>query len=141
MKKNHPPTPLKRQPVPRKWQAYIDKHTQFVRFSARVAREAWAAGATYIFENPVDRGMKQSPHFCWRFRDHVPIWLMPDKRELVEVGNVEWVSLPQCAFGGRYQKWTRLLCEGPLAGRLRALRGLSCEHVVHEEITRRGRKG
>ncbi|KAL3912565.1 MAG: hypothetical protein SGPRY_008297 [Prymnesium sp.] len=38
-----------------------------------------------------------------------------------------------CAFGGRYQKWTTLLAAGPRAARLRPLRGLECVHPHHEE--------
>lgn len=46
---------------------------------------------------------------------------------------VELVSIPQCAFGGSYQKWTTLLAEGLLASRMGALRGLQCGHT-HREV-------
>ncbi|KAL3893699.1 MAG: hypothetical protein SGPRY_014052 [Prymnesium sp.] len=88
-------------PVPARWKAYLEKHNEFVKFSAEVARAARKAGATYVFENPVDRGMRQSTHFCWRFRGHVPLWIMPRMRG----EQVEWVSFPQCAFRGKLQKW------------------------------------
>lgn len=120
------------RPVPREWQAYLEKHNGFVRLATRVARLAWAVGATFVIENPVDRGMRQSPHFSWWWRQHVPLWLMPDIRELVRGIQVEWVSFPMCAFGGAFQKWTALMVAGPRAPALRALRNLVCVHARHE---------
>ncbi|KAL3912059.1 MAG: hypothetical protein SGPRY_008466, partial [Prymnesium sp.] len=101
------------------WRAYLAKHNKFVKLSAEVARAAMKAGAA--FENSFERGMKQSPHFRLKFRGHVPLWIiMPQMRELVLRERVEWVSFPQCAFRGKYQKWTALLAVGPRARGLRA---------------------
>ncbi|KAL3915109.1 MAG: hypothetical protein SGPRY_007371 [Prymnesium sp.] len=112
--------PEGRQPMPARWRAYLAKHNAFVQLSAEIARQAQRAGATYIFENPVDRGMRQSPHFSWKFRDHAPLWVMPQMRELVRGKRVEWVSIPQ---------W-------PRPERLRCFRGLTFEHRSHEERAR-----
>ena len=65
------------------------KHNGFVELSAEVARAAVQAEATYVFENPVERGMRQSPHFSLRFKEHVRLWMMPRMRELVRGERVE----------------------------------------------------
>ncbi|KAL3912564.1 MAG: hypothetical protein SGPRY_008296 [Prymnesium sp.] len=59
-------------PVAGRWRAYLQKHNSFVQFSAAVAEAARGVGATYVVENPVDRGMKQSPHFRWRSGSRSP---------------------------------------------------------------------
>lgn len=122
--------------MPPRWKRYVGKHNEFVRFSAEVARAAWAAGATYVLENPVDRGLRGSPHYSHRLRRHVPLWLMPDIRELARETSPCWVSFPMCAFGGPFQKWTTLMAGGARARRVRALGGCLCSHAQHERRAR-----
>ncbi|KAL3931544.1 MAG: hypothetical protein SGPRY_001078 [Prymnesium sp.] len=55
----------------------------------------------------------------------------PSARQLARSVCAEWVSFPQCAFGGEFQKWTTLMAAGPGASALRQLQGLACTHVRH----------
>lgn len=68
--------------VPLEWRTYLESKMDFVRLAARMATLAWSVGATFVVENPVDRGMRQwPPPFSWWWRQHVPLWLMPEDRD------------------------------------------------------------
>lgn len=54
-------------PIPARWKAYLAKYNGFVEMSLEVATAARQVGATFVVENPVDRGTRQPPHFSWRF--------------------------------------------------------------------------
>lgn len=122
--------------MPQEWIGYLRKHNGFVRFKELVALAAWEAGVTFVIENPVDRGMRQSAQFSWWWREHVPLWLMPAMRRLAGAVRAEWVSLPRCVFGSEFQKWTTLMAAGPRAVALRSLRGLTCAHASHARRAR-----
>ncbi|KAL3909143.1 MAG: hypothetical protein SGPRY_009532, partial [Prymnesium sp.] len=104
--------------------------------SADLAVAAYEVGATYIIENPVDRGWVGSPHFSWKARGHVPLWLMPQIRQLREDTRPVWSSFAQCAFRGEFQKWTTLMASGPQASRLRAVNNIGCAHTSHTRVAR-----
>lgn len=124
------------QLLPRCWKAYVQKHNEFVRFTAELATAAYQAGSTYIIENPVDRGYVGSPHFSWKARGHVPLWLMHDIRQLSKSTRPRWLSFAQCAFGGEFQKWTTLMTSGPRAHCLRSLGGMGCGHTSHTRVAK-----
>lgn len=84
-----------------------------------------------FMETPVDRGMRGSPHFSWRTKEHVPLWLIPEMRGLAREAATTRVSFRQCAFRCDYQKWTTLMAAGPRAARLRELGSLTCKHSRH----------
>lgn len=111
--------------------AYVSKHNELAKRAAALAMAAFMVGATYVIENPVDRGMRRSPHFSRRFRRHVPIWLLPVVRRLARETGPAWVSFAQCAFRGEFQKLTTLMAAGPRAAQLRALEWATCEHDHH----------
>ena len=117
--------------VPRKWRRYVRKHNGFVRFSAEAALATWRAGATYVLENPVDRGMWGSPHYSWALKEHVPLWLMPDIRRVAGQTHPVWASFPMCAFGSPFQKLTTLMAGGARSLRVRVLGRLTCPHAHH----------
>lgn len=124
------------QPLPRRWRAYVRKHNEFVRLTAELAAAAHTAGTTYIIENPVDRGYVGSPHFGWKARGHVPLWLMPEIRQLSRSTRPKWLSFAQCAFGGDFQKWTTLMASGPRAHKLSGIGDLGCSHASHTRVAK-----
>ena len=115
---------------------YVRRHNELAERSATLARAAYEAGATFVVENPVDRGERRSPFFSRKFRRHVPIWLLPTMRKLAEETSPLWVSVAQCAFLGEFQKLTTLMAAGPRAGRLRAVEWARCTHESHPRRAR-----
>ena len=114
--------------LPRRERAYLRKHNALVEFSAQVALAAFEVGATFVIENPPDRGQLGSPLFRWAARRHAPLWLMPCMRSLTVKTRAVMLTFPQCALGGDFQKWTSLLVAGPRASQLQALGELTCTH-------------
>ena len=114
--------------LPRRERAYLRKHNALVEFSAQVALAAFEVGATFVIENPPDRGQLGSPLFRWAARRHAPLWLMPCMRSLAVKTRAVMLTFPQCALGGDFQKWTSLLVAGPRASQLQALGELTCTH-------------
>ena len=117
--------------APARWQAYVKKHNDLTDISVRIARAAYRAGGTFVIENPIDRGDRESKWFNKRFADHVPLWVMPGVCELADEVKPVWVSVPMCAFKGEFQKYTTLMAAGPTAAYLRVLNYLTCSHTSH----------
>ena len=114
--------------LPGRERAYLRKHNALVEFSAKVALAAFQAGATFVIENPPDRGKVGSHLFRWTARRHAPLWLMPCMRSLAAETGAIMLTFPQCALGGDFQKWTSIMTGGPRAAQLQALGDLTCEH-------------
>lgn len=110
---------------------YVRPHNALAGKAAQLARAAFATGATYVVENPVDRGERGSEYFRVRFREHAPICLLPVMRQLGEETGAETVTVAQCAFLGEFQKITTLMAAGPRAHRLRELSWARCTHHRH----------
>ena len=96
-------------------------------------------GGTVFIENPVDCGLKRSPHFRWAAREHGSLWLMPHIRQLIDDARaagyeIAWATFPMCAMGGEYQKYTTVLAIGPRAHRVRVLNTLACTHAKHKKV-------
>lgn len=124
-------------PMPADWAAYVAKHNALVGLSVAFARMARAVGATYVIENPADRGDDSSSLFSDEFREHAPLWLMPSVQDLVQDSDAHvWVTFPQCALGSEFQKWTTLLADGPAAESLQSLSRLRCSHERHKKVAR-----
>ncbi|KAL3926279.1 MAG: hypothetical protein SGPRY_003372 [Prymnesium sp.] len=111
--------------------AYLERHNRLALITAEIALVAVEAGATYVIENPVDRGMRRSRHFSWRTRQHTPLWLLLCMRTLARESAPSSVSFPQCAFRDKNKKWTTLTAAGPSAVRLLAVGSLQCTHARH----------
>ena len=120
--------------LPARERAYLRKHNALVDFSAELAMAAFMAGATFVIENPPDRGAPLSPLFRWTARQHAPLWLMPCMRQLATATKPVWLTFPQCAMGGDFQKWTVLMAAGPRAEQLQALGRLTCTHEKHKRV-------
>lgn len=108
--------------------AYVAQHNRMVDASVSIARAAFHAGATFVIENPIDRGRVGSIFFQRKWRQHAPLWLMPAVQELQADTDAHLITFPQCALGGQFQKWTTLMVAGPAAGALQPLDGLRCDH-------------
>ena len=91
-----------------------------------VAQGQTDAGATFIIENPPDRG--DGPLYQAKFASHAPLWLVPEMVELVQRTGARMITFPQCALGSKYQKWTSLLVSPELEPFLRDLGSLACQH-------------
>ena len=78
-----------------------------VRRTVLIAQALADAGATFIIENPPDRG--DGPLYQAKFASHAPLWLVPEMVELVQRTGARMITFPQCALGSKYQKWTSLL--------------------------------
>ena len=120
--------------LPPREQGYLRKHNALVEFSAEVALAAFEAGATFVIENPPDRGRPTSRLFRWASRDHAPLWLMPCMKALAKETKAIRLTFPQCALGGDFQKWTALMAAGPRAQQLEALAALRCVHSKHARV-------
>jgi len=126
--------------LPPRERGYLRKHNALVEFSAKVALAAFEAGATFVIENPPDRGRPTSRLFRWASRDHAPLWLMPCMKALAKETKAIRLTFPQCALGGDFQKWTALMAAGPRAQQLEALAALRCVHSKHARVAE-GRDG
>ena len=100
-----------------------------VRRTVLIAQALADAGATFIIENPPDRG--DGPLYQAKFASHAPLWLVPEVVELVQRTGARMITFPQCALGSRYQKWTSLLVSPELEPFLRDLGSLACQHRAH----------
>ena len=97
-----------------------------VRRTVLIAQALADAGATFIIENPPDRG--DGPLYQAKFASHAPLWLVPEMVELVQRTGARMITFPQCALGSKYQKWTSLLVSPELEPFLRDLGSLACQH-------------
>ena len=109
-------------------------HNDVTRRAAAILEAVARAGGEIIVENPADRGDTSSPLFRWRWRHHVPIWLMPAIIELREASGAECITFPQCRLGGQFQKWTTLMASPRAAQRLAHLGHLECTHQSHARV-------
>ena len=132
----HRPPRTREQPAGRRgladWlQRYVERHNRLVTISVRIARAAFDAGLTFVIENIPDSGMRGSPHFRWRLRDHCPLWLMREVRELAQSTSPRWATGALCRCGSEFQKYLTLMAAGPRADRLLPFNRLVCNHTSH----------
>ena len=120
--------------VTRKQRRYLARHNTVVTRSVRLAEAVVGAGGDYVIENPADRGDPSSKLFRWRWRRHVPLWLMPRIVALRRRTKGVEVTFPQCRMGGHFQKWTTLLASPRAAARLAPLTSLECTHERHARV-------
>ena len=115
---------------------YLRHHNNITRRAAALLAAVAAAGGEIILENPADRGDTASRLFRWRWRRHVPIWLMQEITELQEATSSTLVTFPQCRLGGDFQKWTTLLATPAAAAKLQWLGELQCTHGKHARVAK-----
>jgi hypothetical protein len=113
---------------------YVDLHNLFLAFTEEIAAAAFAAGATYVVENPPDYGDESSPYFRWAARSHCPLWLTSWMVRLRRQTAALTVTGCQCMLGGAFKKPTTLMAAGPRAHRLRPFAQLGCTHSNHARV-------
>ena len=95
-----------------------------------------------IIENPIDRGDKNSSEkkirdvYTDEYKDHCPLWLLPNMLTFKNKHNLRDVSLPQCAFKGDFQKWTTLWYSQSLENVMHELQITDCKCASHKEVAR-----
>jgi hypothetical protein len=97
-------TPLQRQ---------VDRSNELVRRTVIIARAIMSNGDV-CFENPCDRGGYDDEDSVVRslyqeeWSTHGPLWKLPIMQDMNSELNLHAVTFPQCALGGRFQKYTTL---------------------------------
>ena len=112
--------------------AQVTRADELAKRACCIARAVRRAGGQLIFENPVDRGDKESPFYRDIWGEHFPLWLLPCMLALrLELG-LKSVDFPMCAFGSPYQKLTTLWYTAELDEHMRPFRDASCTCEFHE---------
>ena len=109
-----------------------------------LAELACRAGGSFIIENPVHRGGDDdisNPWFQAKWGDHVSWWCHPDVQAFATRMNAQWVTFPQCALGGKFQKLTTFLLSPDLSHLASFLGGLQCRHRHHDSVAREWSEG
>ena len=99
-----------------------------------LAVDSW--GGHWMIENPVDRGNPGTQHYREAWRQHCPIWVM-ESMEQMYIGARQRpgsVDFAQCGLGGDYQKFTTLMFNAELSGRMRKFDSIACDHNSHKAI-------
>jgi hypothetical protein len=112
--------------------------------AAAIAAAVQRSGGVFIVENPVDRNgpIAEELGLSFQMPEHVSLWQLAEMRELQSLTGGELVHFPQCALGGRAQKWTTLMYSPAVRG-LAALGALRCTHskAEHQRSVGRGEGG
>eukprot|EP00900_Chrysochromulina_parva_P005823 jgi/Chrpa1/15241/Chrysochromulina_OHIO_Genome00022542-RA len=117
------------QNTPSEWARYLGKHNELAQFTADLVAAAHAAGASWVIENPADRGDRRSPAFWEKHADHAPLWLQPAVATAIAgAAGARKATFAQCAFGATTQKWTTVAYSSDLEGLLAPLRQRPCDH-------------
>ena len=127
------PPPLQRQ---------VDRSNELVRRTVTIARAIVLRGGDVCFENPCDRGGYDDEDSVVRslyqeeWRTHGPLWKLPIMKDMKRDLNLHAVTFPQCALGGRFQKYTTLWYSPRLAPVLDCLSACTCTHDKHAEVAK-----
>lgn len=115
----------------------VDISDRLVQFSVRTIIACRSARIVWALENPPSRG-RGSEFYQAVFSDHVSMFDLEPVRALVALGGTESVCMHQCAWGGRWQKLTKLLFDAQLAPYLRSWHAFRCTHCFngHVEVAR-----
>ena len=132
--------PCGRAAMPAAFRADVEDANACWRAAAEFAREIWRAGGEFVIEHPQRRGIRGKRAY---WRAHERLATPGDLPELLaleaEVGAVR-LDLAQCALGGRFQKFTTLLCSPRIAEQLRWMEQQRCSRcdafLPHEERAR-----
>lgn len=108
---------------------------QFVWLTIRLATAARVAKAHWVIENPPHRG-EGSERYQATFRGHVSLfdldWMLP----IMQQPETRVVRFCQCAFGGRFQKWSQFAYSSSLTQQLAPWKAYTCSHCFqgHEGV-------
>ena len=113
------------------WQLRVAASNLLVERSVAIARAIQAANGVFVIENPATRSDSKLHLYRWRWRSHASLWMHSAVRPLVKERWTRFVTFPQCALGGAFQKWTSLLYSEALHPMLASLGTLTCTHAAH----------
>ena len=128
--------------LPPHLQRQVDRSNQLVDRAVTIARAIVEHGGDVCFENPCDRGGQDDEDSVVRslyqkeWGAHGPLWRMPAMINMKRDLNLHAVSFPQCALGGRFQKYTTLWFTARLAPVLNTLNACTCTHDKHAEVAK-----
>jgi hypothetical protein len=114
-------------------QQQLDTSNLLVERSVAIARAIREAG---VIENPVTRSDPATGHFRWRWRSHASLWMHELVKKLSAEQWTRTATLPQCALGGAFQKYTTLLFSVELEQHFSYLNDLRCTHEKHAKQAR-----
>ena len=124
-------------------QKELDNANLLVERSVIIALAIANRGGSVLFENPCDRGDRTAQdsiirdRYEVRYKDHASLWNHPTMIRMKETLNLKSVTFPQCALGGKYQKWTTLWYSTDMANELNKLHICTCRRGhTHAEIAR-----
>ena len=92
----------------------VDVANKLVERSVKLARAIVSSGGHVLFENPPDRGDRDSQDSMLRrlyqteWKNHAPLWLLKIMKAAKRDLNLREITFPQCALGSKYQKYTFL---------------------------------
>ena len=115
--------------------AAIQESDSFIDAAIRIAEMALTAGGSFIFENPAWRGgtSESNPLFQQMWADHWSLFNEPRMLAFVSRTGGILSSFPQCALGGKFQKWTTTIASPDLAPFAQIISSLSCCHDSHDQ--------
>ena len=90
---------------------------------------------SFLIENPAGRGSLDQPDtYDPRFKDHAPLWLMPDILKIQQKYKATLITFPACAIGAPFQKLTSILISRDFIPALQYLSNLKCTHKKGEHV-------
>jgi hypothetical protein len=115
---------------------------KLVGLTVCAARAAASQGTWWVIENPPFRG-PGSAREKQMFKDHLSMFCLPEVKALAADTGAEYVRFDQCAFGGKFQKWTQLLYSPELHSALGHWWTYRCSHCFkgHERVARGAASG
>ena len=131
--------PEGRPDMPPEWRRHTANANECWSVAARLARAIWAAGGEFVIEYPQRRYLRGRRAF-WRACADAGIVPPGDLQSILDVERdtgARRIDIAQCACGGRFQKFTTLLCSPRIALRLEWLQSRRCArcdaYESHEE--------
>ena len=125
--------------MPLQWRAHVDAANDVWDHTALLAREQFAAGGEFVIEYPQRRYIRGRRAFWRKMADRGVCTPgdLPSILDLEKDTGAVRVDIRQCALGGRFQKFTTLLCSPRVARELDFLTDLPCDrcdrYEEHEE--------
>ena len=116
-------------PMPPEWRDHVLRANALWDNSALLAREQFAAGGEFVIEFPQRRYLRHTRAYWPKMAERgvcVPGDL-PSILALEADCQAVRVDIRQCALGGRFQKFTTLLCSARISRELAFLRALPCD--------------
>ena len=115
----------------------VEVSDRLIAFSIRVIIACKTSAVGWVLENPPGRGIG-SEFYQAVFAQHVSLFELQPVRALMRMGGSQFICMHQCAWGGSYQKLTRLQFHDMLSPYLLSWHAFRCSHCFsgHVEVAR-----